>query len=88
MNGTRFFVSDYFGVRAMAVPKFRISASKRDMRRSHHALVARSMAYCSSCGEAKLSHTVCKNCGSYNGKVVMQPKAKGDLGGEDFNVEG
>ena len=72
----------------MAVPKFRTSASKRDKRRAHHALKAKSLAYCPSCGEAKLSHTVCKNCGSYNGKVVMQPKAQGDFGGEDFNIEG
>ncbi|MBM4252386.1 MAG: 50S ribosomal protein L32 [Deltaproteobacteria bacterium] len=72
----------------MAVPKFRISASKRDMRRAHHALKATSFAYCTACGEAKLAHTVCKNCGNYKGKVVVQPKVKGDLGGEDFNVEG
>jgi large subunit ribosomal protein L32 len=73
----------------MAVPKFRTSASKRDMRRSHHALKATSLAYCPQCGEAKLSHTVCKNCGSYKGKTVMQAKAKNDFqGGEDFNPEG
>lgn len=72
----------------MAVPKFRISASKRDMRRAHHALKATCVAYCPNCGEAKLSHTVCKNCGSYKGKVVAQPKAKASIGGEDFNVDG
>lgn len=72
----------------MAVPKFRISASQRDKRRSHHALKATCVSYCSSCGEAKLAHTVCKSCGNYNGKVVMQPKAKNDFSGEDFNVEG
>lgn len=72
----------------MAVPKFRVSASKRDRRRSHHALKAKSLDHCPACGEAKLSHTVCKACGTYNGKVVMQPKASGDFGGEDFNVEG
>jgi large subunit ribosomal protein L32 len=73
----------------MAVPKFRTSASKRDMRRSHHALVPKSLSYCPACGEAKLSHTICKNCGSYKGKVVMQPKAKNDFqAGEDFNPEG
>ena len=72
----------------MAVPKFRISASKRDSRRAHHALKAKSLAYCPGCGEAKLAHTICKACGSYKGKVVTQPKAKSDFGGEDFNVEG
>lgn len=72
----------------MAVPKFRISASKRDMRRAHHALKPRSYGYCASCGEAKIPHTICKNCGTYKGKTVMQGKAKSDFGGEDFNIEG
>lgn len=71
----------------MAVPKFRVSASKRNKRRSHHALKPTSFGFCSSCGEAKVAHTVCKNCGNYGGKVVLQTKAKTDFGGEDFNVE-
>jgi large subunit ribosomal protein L32 len=71
----------------MAVPKYKISKSKTRMRRSHHALKPISLAYCPGCGEAKLSHTVCKHCGAYNGKVVVQPKASTDWGGEDFKVE-
>lgn len=71
----------------MAVPKFRTSASKRDMRRSHHALKATSLAYCPNCQAPKLSHTACGACGSYKGKVVMKAKAKSDFQGEDFNVE-
>jgi large subunit ribosomal protein L32 len=71
----------------MAVPKFRISSSQRDKRRAHHALVAASPAYCPSCGEAKQSHTVCRNCGSYKGKQVTAPKAKSDFGGEDFKID-
>jgi large subunit ribosomal protein L32 len=72
----------------MAVPKFRISASKRDMRRSHHALKPRNYGYCPACGEAKIPHSICAACGTYKGKVVMQGKAKSDFGGEDFNIEG
>lgn len=71
----------------MAVPKYRTSASKRNMRRSHHALKFGGMSYCPTCGEAKMQHTVCKACGSYKGKVVMAPKAKSDFEGEDFKVE-
>jgi len=71
----------------MAVPKFRISASQRDKRRSHHALKATSLSYCPQCGEARLAHTVCRNCGSYKGKVVVQPKQAPQAAGEDFNVE-
>lgn len=71
----------------MAVPKFRTSASKRDLRRSHHALKAKSHGYCPNCGEAKAPHTVCKSCGSYKGKLVVQPKNTGNTAGEDFAVE-
>ncbi len=58
----------------MAVPKFRTSASKRDMRRSHHALKAPSLSTCSNCDEVKLPHLVCPSCGFYNGKQVMAVK--------------
>ncbi|MCP6559275.1 50S ribosomal protein L32, partial [Klebsiella pneumoniae] len=29
------------------------------------------MTECPNCGEYKLSHRVCKNCGSYNGEEVV-----------------
>lgn len=56
----------------MAVPKKRSSRSVRDMRRSHHALVASSATEpCPSCGELKLRHHVCGSCGAYRGKQVV-----------------
>lgn len=55
----------------MAVPKYRTSASKRDMRRSHHALKAKSLSSCPNCQEVKLSHVACPSCGHYKGKQVM-----------------
>ncbi|MBQ5837058.1 MAG: 50S ribosomal protein L32, partial [Clostridia bacterium] len=36
------------------------------------------MTKCPKCGEYILSHRVCKNCGSYGGKVVLQVKDKED----------
>lgn len=71
----------------MAVPKFRTSKSKRNLRRSHHALKPIGLSYCPGCGEAKLPHTICNACGSYKGKVVAQAKARTGFGGEDFQVE-
>lgn len=71
----------------MAVPKFRTSKSKRNLRRSHHALKPKSVGYCPACGEAKLPHTLCNACGSYKGKIVAAPKAKSDFAGEDFAVD-
>jgi large subunit ribosomal protein L32 len=37
----------------MAVPKRKTSPSKRNMRRSHHALKATAYQECSNCGELK-----------------------------------
>lgn len=58
----------------MPVPKFRTSASKRDMRRSHHALKAPGLSLCPNCDEVKLSHVACSSCGFYKGKQVLEAK--------------
>lgn len=55
----------------MAVPKRKTSKSKRDMRRSHHALVPSSMNECKNCGELKRPHHVCHECGFYDGREVV-----------------
>lgn len=47
----------------MQVPKKKTSKSKRDMRRSHHALTPVSYSKCANCGEPKLPHHVCSSCG-------------------------
>jgi large subunit ribosomal protein L32 len=56
---------------AMAVPKRKTSPSKRNMRRSHHALAAEAHAECSNCGELKRPHHVCPACGHYDGREVV-----------------
>jgi large subunit ribosomal protein L32 len=56
----------------MAVPKKRTSSSKRDMRRSHHALVA-SYAYdCPNCGELKQRHRACPSCGFFKKDIFVR----------------
>ena len=59
----------------MAVPKKKISKSRRDMRRSHHALPMNSHQECPNCGENKRPHHVCKSCGYYDGREVVASKA-------------
>lgn len=59
----------------MAVPKKKISKSKRDMRRSHHALSAENVVECPNCGEFKRPHHVCESCGKYDGREVIAPKS-------------
>ena len=55
----------------MAVPKAKVSKSKRNMRRSHHRLQRVNLAECSNCGELKLPHHICQACGYYDGREVM-----------------
>ena len=61
----------------MAVPKRKTSPSKRNMRRSHHALKAVGPIECSNCGERKLPHHVCKSCGHYDGRDVIKVESAG-----------
>jgi large subunit ribosomal protein L32 len=60
----------------MPVPKYRTSASKRNMRRSHHALSAPGMSVCPNCQEIRQPHSVCHACGHYKGAQVLEVKAK------------
>lgn len=59
----------------MAVPKKKISKSRRDMRRSHDALARPNIAECPNCGEVKRPHHVCKACGFYDGREVVDTSA-------------
>ncbi|MBB6100092.1 large subunit ribosomal protein L32 [Deinobacterium chartae] len=53
------------------VPKKKTSKSKRDMRRSHHALVPANLVECPNCHAKKLQHHVCADCGYYDGRQVL-----------------
>ncbi|MCB0359261.1 MAG: 50S ribosomal protein L32 [Bdellovibrionales bacterium] len=57
----------------MQAPKRKTSKSKRDMRRSHHALSAPNLVPCSSCRALKLRHQLCPECGTYRGRQVVEP---------------
>ena len=74
----------------MPVPKFRTSASKRDMRRSHHALKASNLSNCSNCANMHRPHQVCPSCGFYKGKQVMEVAGSQESfgeGSEKFGAE-
>jgi large subunit ribosomal protein L32 len=59
----------------MAVPKNKISKSKRNMRRAHDALTPNANAECANCGELKRPHHVCGSCGYYDGREVTETSA-------------
>ena len=58
----------------MAVPKRKISKSRRDKRRSHHKIAAVNIIEDKKTGEYRLSHHVDLKTGLYNGRKVFEPK--------------
>lgn len=55
----------------MAVPKRKTTPSRRNMRRSHHALQPETFQECTNCGELKRPHHLCAACGHYNDREVI-----------------
>lgn len=56
----------------MAVPKRKVTRSKRDMRRAHDALAPMAHHECPNCGELKRPHHVCPQCGYYKDREVVE----------------
>jgi large subunit ribosomal protein L32 len=55
-------------------PKRKHSKGRRDRRRAHDALGANNLVACSNCGSMRLPHTICPNCGHYQGREVFEVK--------------
>jgi large subunit ribosomal protein L32 len=66
----------------MAVPRKKVTRSKRDMRRSHLALAPQNPNECSNCGELKRQHHVCGACGHYDGREIVAAKPERDVDDE------
>ncbi|ARU62402.1 LSU ribosomal protein L32P [Tumebacillus sp. BK434] len=56
----------------MAVPQRRTSKTRKRMRRTHFKISVPGMVECPQCHEMKLAHRICKNCGSYKGRTVVE----------------
>lgn len=56
----------------MANPKRRHSKARRDKRRAHDALDRPATSLCANCGEVKLPHRACPQCGYYRGRQVIE----------------
>lgn len=63
----------------MAVPKSKITRSKRGFRRSHDALTVFNPNECPNCGEMKRPHHVCASCGFYDDREVIAQADEIDL---------
>jgi large subunit ribosomal protein L32 len=56
----------------MALPKRKITATRRGNRRAHNALKPPQLELCPQCHSPKLPHHVCRICGTYNGREVIK----------------
>lgn len=71
----------------MAEPKKRTNKSKTGMRRMHHKAFSPQINFCSNCHEPKIKHQVCKFCGFYKGKKVLDIEDKKDKNDENSKEE-
>jgi large subunit ribosomal protein L32 len=63
----------------MALPKVKLSKSKKGRRRSHLALALVQLQPCPNCKHPRRPHTICTNCGHYgagSGREVIKVKEK------------
>jgi large subunit ribosomal protein L32 len=55
-----------------ALPKRKISKSRRGERRAHNALKVTGFSRCPKCGNVKRAHFACAYCGYYKDKKENQ----------------
>jgi len=58
------------------LPKKKMSKCRTRTRRAHHRLKPVHYSVCKKCGQAKLPHAACQNCGYLNPAITL------DLGKE------
>ena len=56
----------------MPVPKRKKSRARTRMRRSMWKTTVADLASCSQCGQPKMQHIACPNCGTYNKRQVLE----------------
>lgn len=56
----------------MAVPKRKVSKSRKRLRRGHDKAASMATQPCPRCSSLKLSHRVCPTCGYYRGKKMIE----------------
>jgi len=56
----------------MAVPKRKLSKSRKRLRRGHHSASGIQTQACPRCSAPRLSHRVCPSCGYYGGKKRLE----------------
>ncbi|MDP2909735.1 MAG: 50S ribosomal protein L32 [bacterium] len=59
----------------MATPKQHRSKSRQRNKRMHIYIEKPAFIFCAKCGKPVLAHTLCKNCGTYRGKELIDVMA-------------
>lgn len=54
------------------LPTKKTPKSRTRSRRSHNRLKAANYSVCKKCGQAKLPHAACENCGYVNPKTTLK----------------
>ena len=60
----------------MAVPKKKVSKQRKAKRRANWKLEMPTLTECPQCHTLTLPHKVCKSCGYYKGKMIVEIKEK------------
>jgi large subunit ribosomal protein L32 len=56
----------------MALPKTRYSHARQGERRAHLAIKLPQLVECPQCRQLRRPHTICRNCGYYDGREVIK----------------
>lgn len=56
--------------------RMKMTRSKTGMRRSHHRADEARLSQCTNCEDLHVRHTLCKTCGFYRGKQVLDVTLK------------
>ncbi len=57
----------------MAVPKNKTSHGRRNQRRAQSWKISTpALVVCKKCGELMVPHRMCKSCGSYNKRQIIE----------------
>lgn len=60
----------------MPLPKRRFSRSRTRNKRAHKIFKAKALSVCPQCKQPKPPHQVCKVCGYYKGRQIVEIKIK------------